>query len=521
MVLAVLVSMGAGLLGNPASAQVSGASYTSPRHGYTIAWQSPWYIVNTDDSGSFDTVAIADSDSFVYFAGSADGEIPQSAVDGFHAYMQDDPSYANIAALGSCVTVTGPYPSTADCYRYDHTYDSGAVVAEGVLIQAWDLGSGIVLLMVASVDETLFDSYLPKWAQFVIAAPGQDAALDASGGQSEEILNGVTFLFDPLVSAEDRFDVIEGVRLGQDAIARYLGESDLGDVRITVLDTAYPQDAYLMAATLGSSIVVYAGGDSWRAAPSIVRIETMVHELTHVYHGKLLGDRRDEPPIWFIEGTAEAMGFQAVSQLGVIDQNDVYDLELYWLTSYPVDGSLGDLQGSETMSVDNYPLAYIAVQYLLGRSGLSVSAIGDAFAAMEQGASFDDAFTSAFGISPDQFYPEFDAWRLDLKRVFAIPDDFSPPAGSSQVAAASWIHEPAPTAAGDQLIMVVSTLPEANCSASVSAGGETIERATFANDEGEAFWLVTIPDGTPVGMGSATVTCGSTPIEAGFSVTPG
>lgn len=515
----VFASLGCFGLGPSVAAQVSGTTYTSPTFGYTIAWQSPWYVVDVGDDQEYDSLSIVDSDSFVYFAGSSDGSTPQDVVDGFAGYIQSDASYANIQPLAQCAVSSRPLPSSAACYRYDHIYDDGTTLPEAVLIEAYAMGGGVNLLMVGSVDESLFASYLPQWAQLGIYPAGQAPVTGTTGGQTEEIHNGATFLFDPTVPAAYRADVMEGIRLGQQAIGAYLGRTDLGDVRITVLDAADSQDPYLMAATLGSSIVVYAGGDSWQAAPPIVRIETMVHELTHVYQGMLTENSAANVPIWFIEGSAEAIGFLATTQLGVIDQNDVYDLELYWLSEFPVSGSLADVQSNASMNADTYPLAYIAVQYLLGRTGLSVTSIGQVYAALENGSSFDDAFTAAFGIAPAPFYSEFDAWRVGLKRVEEIPADFWPSEGTAQAAGAAWLHAPAQVAVGDQLIFVVSTAPEADCSASVQVGGQTIQRDSFANDEGEAFWLVTIPDGTAAGDGSASVSCGSTPLAAPFVVT--
>jgi hypothetical protein len=516
--LAVVIVLSVALGGYAsATAQVSGTTYTSPTFGYTVTWQSPWYLVDVGDDPEYDSFSIVDSDSFVYFAGSSDGSTPQGVVDSFAGYIQSEPAYSNIQPLAQCAT--RPSAAASSCYRYDHSYDDGTTLPEGVLIEAYDMGGGVNLLMVASVDEGLFPTYLPLWAQFGVFPAGQAPVSETTGGQTEEVHHGVTFLFDPAVTPEHRADVLEGIRLGQQAIGQYLGFTDLGNLRITVLDSADSQDPYLMAATLGSSIVVYTGGPAWQNAPPIVRIETMVHELTHVYQGMLTEDSRTNVPIWFIEGSAEAIGFLATTQLGVIDQNDVYELELYWLTEYPVSGSLGALQANASMNVDTYPLAYIAVQYLLARSGLSVTSLGEVYSALASGVPFAEAFTSAFGIAPDAFYTEFDAWRVALKKVYEIPDDFWPTEGAAQAANATWIHAPAEIAVGQQLILVVSTLPAADCSASVQLSGQTIQRDTFANDEGEAFWLVTIPEGSVAGPGSASVSCGSTPVETIFSVT--
>ena len=117
-------------------------------------------------------------------------------------------------------------------------------------------------------------------------------------------------------------------------------------------------------------------------------------------------------PLWFDEGVAEAIGYLAITQIGVLDQDDIYELTSYLLTAYPVMGGLEQFAPYGSLTTEAYPLSYIAVQYLLGRSGLSVSALGDFYRAVASGSSVDDAFRSTFGISLDEYYVEFNAWRI-------------------------------------------------------------------------------------------------------------
>ena len=82
VLLAVAVALALTLGGYERSAaQVSGTTYTSPAHGYTVTWQSPWYVIDEGDDPAYDSVSIVDSDSFVYFAGSSDGSTPQEILD--------------------------------------------------------------------------------------------------------------------------------------------------------------------------------------------------------------------------------------------------------------------------------------------------------------------------------------------------------------------------------------------------------------------------------------------------------
>jgi hypothetical protein len=336
----------------------------------------------------------------------------------------------------------------------------------------------------------------------------------AQSPQIDVQIDGVTFAFEPGVTDADRADVIEGIRLGQDAIARYLGLENLQEIEVTVLASASTQREFAVASTQGFEIEVYAGGQSWKYAPALIRIETLVHELTHVYQNQLLGPSRTDVPLWFDEGAAEAMGYLAITQIGVLDQDDIYQLSAYLLTAYPVAGSLSQFAPYGSLITEAYPLSYIAVQYLLGRSGLSVSALGEFYRAVGGGTAVDEAFHRTFGITVPEYYVEFDAWRPTLQTGSEVPPDFSPPHGIEQQAAASWLHLQPEIVRGDQLIVVIATNPGAVCALDLLLGQSAIQRETFANGDGEAFWLVTIPTDAPIGPATASASCGAAAVEA-------
>jgi hypothetical protein len=274
-----------------------------------------------------------------------------------------------------------------------------------------------------------------------------------------------------------------------------------------------------MASTTRNQIEVFTGGDSWQSAPPIIRIETMVHELMHVYQNALEQELVQTVPLWFDEGTAEALGYLAITQLGVVDQDDIYALNEYLLTRYPVEGSLANLQAYGSMDADSYPLAYLAVQYLLGIRGMSVSALAQVYENIGNGQQFGMAFENVFGQSLDGFYVDFDSWRANLLRVTDLPIDFVTPHSSGAPASASWLDENAAVTRGDQLVLVISTDPGADCTLQLLIPGSPVERETEASGDGEAFWLVTIPDTAAAGQISARASCGGGAVWQDVAVT--
>ncbi len=491
------------------AAQEPVTSHTSAGFGYTITWDASWQLNDQSEDGISDTLSIVDGSSFVHFSGQNDGSDARAAVESFSGFMLDDDNYVDMKPMAECPGGNRAIPSVTACFTFLRLYDTGEAVPEAALLEAWDLGDGVRLLMVATVPQELFATYLPKWAAFGIV-PGEVAGAGTVLGFAE--LEGVTFTFDPGVTDADRADVIEGIRLGQEIITNYLGLERLEEIQVNVLDTASADRPDAVAATLGFYIEVYAGGEAWQYAPGLIRIETLVHELTHVYQNQLLGPMDRGVPLWFDEGAAEAIGYLAITQIGVLDQDDIYQMALFMLTAFPAPGALEQFAPYGGLTAEAYPLSYIAVQYLLGRSGLSVSALGEFYRAMADGQWMGDAFLNTFGISLDEYYVEFDRWRPNLQTEFDLPPDFSPLYGSEQSAAAEWLSIQPRIERGDQLVAVVSTQPGAMCSLDLQFGDAAIERETFANDDGEAYWLVTIPFDAPVGSATASASCGAEPV---------
>ena len=345
------------------------------------------------------------------------------------------------------------------------------------------------------------------------------APIEASAqARAQEVHNGATFLFDPGVSELDKYDVIEGIRLGQLMIASYFGVPNLANLRVTVLGTADAESDTTLASTYGSEIEVYTGSGVWQDLSQIERVETLVHELFHVYQNQMIEYASEPELLWFAEGTADAVGFQAIFPLGVTDQAEVYNLMSYMLTMYPMTTPLSQLEGFDSMDADAYPLAYMAVQYLLGSRGLSVSAIGEVYDGLAAGRTFADAFATAFGVSLPAFYAEFEAWRTGIVRTSVLDDDFWTEDLSATTSAL--VLDPVPTqvSPAGQLILSGQAAPDVACTLDVMIGATTIQRSAESNGEGEVYWLVSMPEGTVPGAGSLIASCGGAPVNAAFSI---
>lgn len=521
----VIVStmLGSGLL-RPAAAEVTGTTYTSPHFGYSITWQTPWYVTEDDtDNNGFDILGLADDQSFVYFSGGKSNAGTSAQVISEYAdQISSSSDWSNFQPLPAeqCPLTSTEPDTAASCYSGVQAFSDGSQATVGVFLKAWDLGDGLDLLQEAYVEQDNFATYLPKWQQdFGIYPAGQAVPTSTAGGCDSTVEHGITFCFDTNLPERDRSDITEAVRLGQDVIAQYFGNPDMSGVRINGFSTVSSDGDESLATTLGRSIAVYAGSDVWQGIPPLERVQTLVHEFFHVYQNAMTENSDAIVPLWFTEGTAEAVGFQAVSQLGVTDQAGLYAMSAYSLTNYPVNQSLADLAASDSLTADSYPLAYIAVQYLLGSKGMSVSALGDVYTALENGSTFEQAFQTVFGETLDQFYTDFEAWRPSFQKVNQLPQDFWPNDGSGQPSAVAIQSAPSTAARDQQIVVVGATGSLTSCTSTLQLGASSLQRQTYANGSGVVFWLITIPSDAPVGASTLTVDCGAAPATAQIAIT--
>ncbi|MCO5221514.1 MAG: hypothetical protein M9947_07995 [Thermomicrobiales bacterium] len=362
------------------------------------------------------------------------------------------------------------------------------------------------------------DGILPVAAAGSGAQGPADSAVALQQSTTEEY-HGATFVISPNVSEHDRYAVIEGIRLGQQIIGQYLGVEHLPNVRIYILTTADDGGDSILASTFGSEIEVYTGSTTWQRLSPIERVATLVHELTHVWQNLMIAGAVEPELAWFAEGTAEAIGFQAVISLGVSDQAEVYNLMFYMVTRQADTRPLSELEGFASMTAPAYPVSYLAVQYLLGSRGLSVAAIGAVYDHLAAGETFAQSFQATFGVSVLDFYQEFEAWRVGIERVLVLDDDFERETTAPQPSAITMIALPTAATVDTQLIMVGQTTPHAECGLDLALTQHRLRRTAIANGSGEVFWLVSLPEDIQPGPGAIMISCGADAVSGSLTIT--
>jgi hypothetical protein len=199
-----------------------------------------------------------------------------------------------------------------------------------------------------------------------------------------------------------------------------------------------------------------------------------------------------------------------VAQIGVTEEEEFYSLASYELTNQPVTLDLRNIGSGGSMQPSEYPLAYMAVQYLLASHGKSIASLVQVYQNMRNGSAFDTAFTLEFGNTLDEFYRDFEIQRAGMNDVYVLDDDFYLNSGDGDTSQGDfrWIVYPQETDHRRQLIFVGQTSPLEDCSLDLQISGQSIRRDTWANGQGQIFWLVSLPDGAQPGIGYLYVKCG-------------
>lgn len=159
-------------------------------------------------------------------------------------------------------------------------------------------------------------------------------------------------------------------------------------------------------------------GRGWTRETEQLRM--LVHELTHGWQAWLGTISMYEQPMgsWVDEGIAEYVGWHAMSALGRVDLGDVYAFQANGARST---GELDEPLSVFAKDAPRWPghVGFLAISWLVedcpnGERSLVLlaEALKDA---RETGASVKQVFRAGFGIELEDFYAQFEPWRLALR----------------------------------------------------------------------------------------------------------
>ncbi len=499
-------------------------SYISPSFGYSIAWPMSWYVNSAGYDGTYDTLMLVDDESIVQLSGAQfSNDTVQHVFEVNVEFFLSDPEYTNVEQMAAS-DCAYPTDGVVACYRYDIVSSDGSTKTIESVFESRVLGDGLYLVTIAQVYEQFFADYLTIWQDIAVAGPGEPVATPATGNDWEQVeIGDEVYRIEPGVSALDRDLVIEGIEYARRTVRAMVGPLSTDRLTVTVRSTASLRTPDLYGLTThDNAIFIYTGSTSWPLISPMERLQGLVHEYFHMFQFDRL-DRGDATvPGWFQEGSADAFGFLAASQLGVTDQIDFIRLSLYRLQHFDSPGPLCSYAViDETFTPEVYSLAHLAIQGLLARNGQSISALFQIFDEIGDGATFEDAFADTFHVNMDQFCTDVETWRATLEPVDDYPPDLVVYQGEDLPSNVTFGSMPAQAAPGQQVLVTANTTAAANCDLNMTVDRRSgpIFSETFANGSGEAFWLVIVPENALPGQVSVEISCGAAPVSRQLTIT--
>jgi len=154
-------------------------------------------------------------------------------------------------------------------------------------------------------------------------------------------------------------------------------------------------------------------GKTWRAAAPQYRLRLMAHEYFHGAQAFLSKKTfADQAPLWLTEGSAEYEASVLASESGLID--------LARMRQQKADRARGvlnllntmeTLKGAEAEDTETpYTIGYLAADYLASSYG-NQNVLTKYWQARATASTWQDAFKTAFGVTPTDFYAKFEDYR--------------------------------------------------------------------------------------------------------------
>ena len=170
------------------------------------------------------------------------------------------------------------------------------------------------------------------------------------------------------------------------------------------------------AFAFGGSGVIRLYSPTYAKSATNSRRLTLLHEYFHTVQASLSGPpKRDRPPLWLVEGSATYFELRAGANRGYTyfdrqrEDQILKSKALGPLASYETEGATAARGGHG----EAYTVGFVACDYLVETKGVETLK-RDFWALLASTPDWQGAFAEAFGISINEFYVDFEAYRAKL-----------------------------------------------------------------------------------------------------------
>ncbi len=223
------------------------------------------------------------------------------------------------------------------------------------------------------------------------------------------------------VNEEDKSFVIRGISATDFYLKKWFGKSINREamLRVKVSESADLGSGGQVVMEDGKMVILIETGSSiWKSMIELnkyggeSRNRISAHEYVHIYQlhngcGNVAGNTVS--PKWFSEGEAEWLSYKAMHEAGLVPS---YGFPQFLLSfAKQQTGLLKSFESKQGMSVPLYTFYTVAVDYLMKDKPKKVLDDFCVNLADGKGMSMPKAFETAFGISLEKFYENFESYR--------------------------------------------------------------------------------------------------------------
>jgi hypothetical protein len=237
--------------------------------------------------------------------------------------------------------------------------------------------------------------------------------LRVPGLASEPDASPFQFRVAPSVPHSEEEIIVGGLWLAWAFNRAWFGRGTAGTIVVTITSEDGVCGPPRTTASGGKGTACFYINEVWRTATPYQKPKIVVHEHVHNLQGEI-GCFYPRTPTWFTESMAEYFGYEAVIEAGLVEREPVETIDasvvgratdLPPLQSYEHHGQLG--------SEPAYTMFRLA-----GAQLARIKGSGALLTACERAAQTDwpSAFLAAFGLSVEEFYADFAAYRAELGR---------------------------------------------------------------------------------------------------------
>lgn len=226
-----------------------------------------------------------------------------------------------------------------------------------------------------------------------------------------QVPENVTFVFDPATPVDDQ----RAIRLGVEYASRTFAESFGRPAGPITLQTVTEGCKGVVATYISATTICFnINHPDWKGSTFELKLKIGAHEYFHNLQSTIgcsVGwNTSGSDAVWLGEGSAEYYGLLVLSQTELVGLDGIIAQLRSGIKTRNA-GKLSEMESPPPPYGLDYALATVAMSYLVERS--SISAYVGYCTARAQGEEWHSAFAGAFGLSVDEFYKEFEAYRAN------------------------------------------------------------------------------------------------------------